>query len=166
MSKSTLQLNPNGYSCINCTFFANIASIPVSVPKHSKTYYILRKRSLQIIFNMFKIKPANMVENRPTSPISKNILKLPSYLLIICGHTLSTDGATVSRFMIIYSGAIYILNLILILKNVACIDNEDSILSSDDMENIASVVFQIPLQILVSVTLYASRRKFPILLRN
>ena len=68
---------------------------------------------------MNKIQHVDMKkEELEQNSTATNILKLPYYLLIACGQTLSTDGVTVSRHMVVYSGAIYIINLILILKNV------------------------------------------------
>ena len=70
-------------------------------------------------------------EERQHNSPSGNILKLPYYLLIVCGQTLSTDGVTVSRRMVVYSGAIYVVNLILTFKNALCFDKEDDFDSSE-----------------------------------
>ena len=92
---------------------------------------------------------------------SMNILKMPFYLLAVCGHTLSTDGVTISRSLVVYSGAIYILNLVLIIMNSTCFDKEDDFESPEVAENICSVTYQIALQIVVSFFLYSSVKKFP-----
>ena len=65
---------------------------------------------------MNKVQHANMKkeERDENSPPGK----LPYYLLVVCGQTLSTDGVKISHRIIVYSGAIYVVNLILIFKNV------------------------------------------------
>ena len=90
-----------------------------------------------------------------------NILKMPHYLLIVCGLTLSIDGITISCRMVIYSGAIYVLNLILLFKNITCFDKDDDFESPDVAENLLVVIYQISLQILISILLYAGVKKFP-----
>ena len=99
-------------------------------------------------------------ENKENSPF-RNILKLPYYLLIVCGLTLSTDGVTISRRMVIYSGALYVLSLVLLFRNIICIDKEDDLASPDVTENVCSVIYQVALQIMVSIILYGSVKKFP-----
>ena len=89
-----------------------------------------------------------------------NILKLPYYLLIVCGHTLSTDGVTVSRRLVIYSGAIFLLNSILVVKNVTCFDKD--IQSARSIESLCSTMYQIVMLIVVSVTLFGSVKQFPL----
>ena len=100
-----------------------------------------------------------------TSSFTK-ILKMPHCLLVVCGLTMSTDGVTISRRMVIYSGAIYILNLILLFKNITCFDKEDNFESSDVAENLLAVIYQISLQILISILLYGGVKKFPPFLKK
>ena len=114
-----------------------------------------------------KVHHTNMKkEEREHSSPSGNILKLPFYLLIACGQTLSTDGVTVSRRMVVYSSAIYILDLILLFRNVTCFDKDDDFASSEVAEKLGSVIFQITLQILLSITLYGSAKKFPAIIKK
>ena len=93
-----------------------------------------------------------------------NILKLPYYLLIVCGHTLSTDGVTVSNRLVIYSGAIFLLNSILVVKNVTCFDKD--IQSARCIENLCSTMYQIVMLIVVSVTLFGSVKQFPLFVKK
>ena len=104
-------------------------------------------------------------ERKHNSP-SGNILKLTYHLLIVCGQTLSTDGFTISRRMVIYSGAIYVVNLILIFKNVLCFDKEDDFDSWEVAENLCSVIYQIALQIAITIFLYVSVKKFPTFIKK
>ena len=96
----------------------------------------------------------------------RNILKLPYYLLIVCGQTLSTDGTTISRRMVAYCGAIYVLNLVLLFRNITCFDKDDDFESSDVAENICSVIYHITLQIMISIQLYGSVKKFPLFIKK
>ena len=105
-------------------------------------------------------------EEREHNSASGNILKLPYYLLIVCGQTLSTDGVTISRRMVVYSSAIYVVNLILIFKNVLCFDKDDDFDSSEVAENLCSVIYQIALQIAVTVFLYVSVKKLPVFVKK
>ena len=105
-------------------------------------------------------------EESEDNSLTTNILKLPNYLLIVCGHTLSTDGVTISRHMVVYSGAIYVINLILTFKNIMCFDKEDDFDSPEVAENVCSVFYQIALQIFVSLFLYLSVKKFPIFIKK
>ena len=68
--------------------------------------------------------------------------------------------------MVVYSGAIYVVNLILIFKNFLCFDKDDDFDSSDVGENLCSVIFQVALQIGVTVFLYVSVKKFPTFIRK
>ena len=114
-----------------------------------------------------KVHHMNMKkEEREHDSPSGDILKLPYYLLIVCGQTLSTDGVTVSRRMVVYSGAIYILDMILLFRNVTCLDKDDDFDSSEVAEKLCSVVFQITLQIILSITLYGSAKKFPAIIKK
>ena len=114
-----------------------------------------------------KVHHTNMKEeDREHNSPSANILTLPYYLLIVCGQTLSTDGATVSRRMVVYSSAIYILDLILLFRNVTCFDKDDDFDSSEVAEKLGSVIFQITLQILLSITLCGSAKKFPAIIKK
>ena len=89
------------------------------------------------------------------------ILKLPYYLLTVSGYTLSTDGVTISRRMVVYSGAIYVLNLIIILKGVTCFDKDDSFQLRKTTDKIIEVFFQVSVQISCSIMLYSSAKKLP-----
>ena len=88
----------------------------------------------------------------------RNIVKLSYYLLIVCGLTFSTDGITISRRMVVYSGAIYVINLILIFKDATCFDKEDDF---EFTESLCLFTYRIALLILVSLTMHGTVKMFP-----
>ena len=94
------------------------------------------------------------------------ILKLPYFLLTISDHTLSIDGITISRAMVAYSSAIYVVNLIIILKDVTCFDHNDNFQSRITTDKIIEVLFQVSLQISGSIMLYSSVKKLPAFIRS
>ena len=134
------------------------------------------RRNIRKIFKTLKIQNLTVMievhcmdrkeEKSEDNSSSRNIVKLPYYLVMACGLTFSTDGITISRPMVVYSVAIYILNLVLLFKNATCFDKEDDFETPNFSENVCTVIYQITLQILISFTLYGTVKKFPLFIKK
>ena len=91
-------------------------------------------------------------------------LKVPYYLLILSGFTLSKDGVTISRFMIFYSGAIYLLNMVLLLMSTTCFGQ--SFQSQMWSGKLITILFQILIQVVATVMLVLSTKQTPNLVKK
>ena len=93
-------------------------------------------------------------------------LKLPNYLLTVCGLTFSTDGVTISRCLVAYSGTIYVINSIITIKDITCFDYNDNFKSSQTTDKIVETLFQIAIILFASIMLYSVTRKLPAFVRT
>ena len=95
---------------------------------------------------------------------SKTFLRLPHYLLIISGQSLSIDGVSVSRFMIVYSGVTYLVDLLLFTKTLTCINenNEFRIWT----KNVCTALYQTAIVTIAPVFLYNSVKQEPMFIRK
>ena len=111
---------------------------------------------------MSKVQPLEMKRTETEKKCeTMGILKLPNYLLIVCGLTFSTDGVTISRRMVLYSGAIFIINLTITMKDLTCFDYSDEFKSGKTMDKIIEALLQIAIIVIAFIMLYSSIKKVP-----
>ena len=111
---------------------------------------------------MSKIQPLKMRRTESEKEGETiGFLKLPNYLLAVSGLTFSTDGVTISRRMVAYSGAIFVIDLIITIKDITCFDYNGNFKSSKTSEKIIETLFQIAILAFTSIMLYSRTKKLP-----